>query len=144
MRGSIWAPQWDGWSQVRRHLELRPWDDPQRYLRNSPLLNVKSIDAPVMLIHGDLDSTVPFTQAEEMFTALYRLNKEAVFVRYWGEGHRLAASPANVRDFYDRVFAWYDRYIGPPADVATALRDSKASDRSAHPDIRLKNRPHGV
>jgi len=54
------------------------------------------------------------TQAEEMFTALYRLNKDALFVRYWGEGHVLASS-ANIRDFWRRVFTWYDRHLAADA-----------------------------
>jgi dipeptidyl aminopeptidase/acylaminoacyl peptidase len=49
--------------------------------------------------------------------ALQRLNKDALFVSYWGEGHRVAASPANLRDMGQRVFAWYDEHIGPPAPV---------------------------
>jgi dipeptidyl aminopeptidase/acylaminoacyl peptidase len=91
-----------------------PWRDPQRYLRNSPLTNVESIQTPVMLMHGDLDYTVSLTQSEELFTALYRLNKDATFVRYWGEGHDLPVSPANIRDYWARVFRWYDEHIGPP------------------------------
>ncbi len=51
-----------------------PWRDPHRYARNSPLTSVERINTPVMLIHGDLDSTVSATQAEEMFTALSRWN----------------------------------------------------------------------
>ena len=115
-----------GWAETGGHfggaLGAPPWRDPQRYLRNSPLLKVEDINTPILLFHGDLDSTVSFTQAEELFTALYRLNKDAVFVRYWGEGHRVAASPANIRDYYKRVFDWYDEHIGPAFPVHDALR----------------------
>lgn len=86
-----------------------PWDDPQRYLRNSPLLHVKSIKTPIMLITGDLDF-VPTTQTEEFFTALTRLNKDAVMVRYWGEEHVLS-SPANIRDMWKRIFEWYGKTL---------------------------------
>ncbi len=90
-----------------------PWRDPHRYARNSPLTSVERINTPVMLIHGDLDSTGSATQAEEMFTALSRLNRDAVFVRYWGEGHTLT-SPANLRDLWPRRLAWYREHLGPP------------------------------
>jgi len=46
-----------------------------------------------------------------MFTALYRLNKDAVLVRYWGEGHVLT-SPANIQDYWHRIFDWYDQHLG--------------------------------
>src|SRR3546814_14540422 len=32
-----------------------PWDDPERYLRNSPLMHVKAIETPIMLLSGDRD-----------------------------------------------------------------------------------------
>lgn len=118
-----------GWVETGQGgLGVPPWRDPERYLRESPLLHVESIDTPLMLIHGDLDSTVPFSQSEEMFTALYRLKKDAVFVRYWGEGHGVTLSPENIRDYYRRVFAWYDEHIGPPFPVEEALRSRKIGE----------------
>lgn len=89
-----------------------PWRDPERYLRNSPLMHVDKVKTPIMLIHGDLDA-VPMPQAEEYFTALTRLNKDAVFVRYFGEDH-VFNSPANIRDMWSRIFEWYELHIGPP------------------------------
>ena len=32
--------------------------------------------------------------------------KRAAFVRYWGEGH-VPQSPANIRDLWQRIFAWF-------------------------------------
>ena len=91
-----------------------PWRDPERYLRNSPIMHVEKVETPIMLIHGDRDY-VPITQPEEFFTALNRLNKDVVFVRYIGEDHILN-SPANIRDMWNRIFAWYKQHIGPPAE----------------------------
>jgi dipeptidyl aminopeptidase/acylaminoacyl peptidase len=95
-----------------------PWKDWARYLRNSPLFYVDRVETPLMIIHGDMDY-VPIQQAEEFFSALYRQNKRARFVRYWGEGH-FPSSPANIRDLWYRVFAWFDEYL----DIA---RDSSGS-----------------
>jgi dipeptidyl aminopeptidase/acylaminoacyl peptidase len=97
-----------------------PWTDLDRYLANSPFLHVESIHTPVMLIHGDNDYLVPFSQSEEMFSALWRLGKDVVFVRYWGEGHAIE-SPPNVRDFWTRVSAFLAEHIGPPFDVGARL-----------------------
>lgn len=90
-----------------------PWRDPERYLRNSPISLVEAVRTPIMLIHGDLDY-VPIAQAEEYFTALTRLNKDAVFLRYFGEDHILN-SPANIRDMWRRLFGWYEQHLGRPA-----------------------------
>lgn len=86
-----------------------PWDDPERYLRNSPVMRVRSIHTPLMLVHGDIDF-VSVTQPEELFTALTRLKKDAVFVQYGGEEHALA-SPANIRDLCSRMLMWYGEHL---------------------------------
>lgn len=62
-----------------------------------------------MIIQGDMDY-VAMQQGEQFFTALYRQNKRAVFVRYWGEGHILD-SPANIRDMWQRIYAWFDEFL---------------------------------
>ncbi|MEB2360317.1 MAG: S9 family peptidase [Bryobacteraceae bacterium] len=86
-----------------------PWKDMDRYVRNSPISFVDRVETPVMIVQGDQDY-VPIQQGEEFFTALYRQNKSAIFVRYWGEGHILE-SPANISDLWRRIYEWLDRYL---------------------------------
>jgi len=62
-----------------------------------------------MIVQGDMDF-VPIQQGEEFFTALYRQNKRAAFVRYIGEGHLLQGQ-ANVRDMWQRIFDWFDEFL---------------------------------
>ncbi|WP_162806690.1 S9 family peptidase [Sphingosinicella terrae] len=92
-----------------------PWSDPQRYLRNSPLMHVENVRTPIMLMTGDRDY-VSTTQTEEFFTALARLDRDALMVRYYGEDH-VYNSPANIRDMWRRIFDWYERTLGPPVAV---------------------------
>lgn len=88
-----------------------PWKDLGRYLRNSPIFYVERVQTPLMIIQGDLDY-IAIQQGEEFFTALYRQNKRAEFVRYWGEEHVLD-SPANIEDMWERIYAWYDQFLAP-------------------------------
>ena len=81
-----------------------PWEQPSRYLDNSPVLRVGQVRAPVMLVHGDLDF-IPVQQAEEFFTGLYRQDKRARLVRYHGEWHTISAR-ANVLDLWARIEDW--------------------------------------
>jgi dipeptidyl aminopeptidase/acylaminoacyl peptidase len=95
-----------------------PWEDPARYARNSPLYAVDRIHTPVMLMHGDQD-VVTLEQSDAMFAALYREDKDAILVTYWGEGH-MVDSPGNVRDLYARTFKFLDEHLAvtpgdPPA-----------------------------
>lgn len=64
------------------------WDTPQSYMRNSPIFHVKSINAPLLLLHGDLDMGVTgLPGAERMYNALLQAGKKPALVRYWGQGH---------------------------------------------------------
>lgn len=85
-----------------------PWRDLNRYIRNSPIFSVDRVETPLMIIQGDQDY-VAMQQGEEFFMSLYRQGKRASFVRYWGEGHVLA-SPANIRDMWSRIFAWFEEF----------------------------------
>ena len=76
-----------------------------RYIANSPLYLVETIDAPLLMLHGDLDPYPPIEQPEAMFQALQQLGKPAEFVRYWGEEH-IFTSPANIQDAFARIIHW--------------------------------------
>lgn len=78
-----------------------PFEDPEIYIRNSPVFLAPKIAAPVMLIHSDMDGFSMY-QFDEMYGALTRAGKEVRYVRYWGEGHG-PSSPANIRDMWQRI-----------------------------------------
>ncbi|WP_158918677.1 S9 family peptidase [Caulobacter sp. S45] len=101
-----------GWSETGQGgLGAVLWDAPERYLRNSPLFAANRIVTPVMLIQGDQD-IIDVGEGEKMFNALYRQNKDAVLLTYWGENHTVS-SPPNVRDKYRRAFAFLRDQLGP-------------------------------
>lgn len=93
-----------------------PWINPERYVRNSPIFFADKIATPLLLITGDLDEA---SQSEELFSAMYRLNRRVELVRYLGEGHYID-SPPNVLDLWNRIFGWFDAYLGPSAPTGRA------------------------
>lgn len=100
-----------GWVEdLQGGMGAPPWIDPQRWVRNSPAWAADRVSTPLMLLHGDQD-TIPIGQAEQMFSELYRQNKDAVLVTYWGEGH-VFRSPGNLKDLYARTLAWLDDHLG--------------------------------
>lgn len=103
-------------SRSSNALGAKPWEDPMRYVQNSALFAADKIETPLLLIHSDFDQ-FPLGQSEEIFTALYRLRKRASYVIYWGESHG-NKSPANIRDQWRRIFAWYDEHLAPNKDAA--------------------------
>ncbi|MFT4253172.1 MAG: alpha/beta fold hydrolase, partial [Caulobacter sp.] len=95
-----------GWFETgQARMGAPPWRDPQRYVRNSPLLAADKVSAPVMLVVGDLDGDAKGPAS--MFNALYRLRKDALLVTYHGEGHQMF-SPGNLRDLYARALSFLD------------------------------------
>lgn len=114
-----------GMESGQGRMGVPPWADPARYARNSPLLQADAITTPLLLAHGDQDGAVPLTQSEAMFSALYRQNKDALLVTYWGEGHYIS-SPGNVRDLYARVREFLDAHLALPTTAAEGPAESPA------------------
>ena len=104
------TPYAAGWTEdLQGDMRAPPWADPARYVSNSPLFHADQITTPLMLVHGDLDQ-FSIGQAEEMFSALARQDKDAILITYFGEKH-LYASPGTWRDLYARLFGWFDGHL---------------------------------
>ena len=89
-----------------------PWELRDRYIANSPYFFLDRVTTPVLLLHGAADHTVPVAAADETFIALRRLGKTIEYVRYEGEDHHPGSwSLANATDYWERIFAWLERYL---------------------------------
>jgi dipeptidyl aminopeptidase/acylaminoacyl peptidase len=100
--------QW--WSEYGQgQMQSPPWEKPDRYIRNSPVFHADRITTPLLIIHGDLDF-VPIQQAEEMYSALHRMNKRCRFIRYWDQWHTFV-NPQSVRDIWVQIYAWLDEFL---------------------------------
>lgn len=94
-----------GWAELgQAGLRVAPWQEPDRYIRNSPYFSLNRIGSPVLLIHGDLDP-VSLQGTERMFSGLYREGKDVSLLRFWGEGH-VIRSPANIRAMWQHIDLW--------------------------------------
>lgn len=75
----------------------------------SPAKQVHRLTRPVMLTHGDRDSTVPFEQYELMVKAANKANIEIETHVYEGEGHGLSDED-NRLDWYNRLEAFLQKH----------------------------------
>ncbi|WP_375397830.1 alpha/beta hydrolase family protein [uncultured Sphingomonas sp.] len=75
----------------------------------SPLANVSKLKVPVLLVHGDKDSTVPLKQTVQYDKALTAAGKPHETHIYPGEGHGFSKS-ANEKDYMDRLEAFLTKY----------------------------------
>jgi dipeptidyl aminopeptidase/acylaminoacyl peptidase len=92
-----------------------PVDNPEAYIRNSPVFHAKNVKTPLIILHNDKDGAVDFTQGIEYFNQLRRLQKQVVMLQYKGENHGLRV-PANMRDYAVRMKEFFDHQLmGKPA-----------------------------
>ncbi|MDP1875192.1 MAG: prolyl oligopeptidase family serine peptidase [Phenylobacterium sp.] len=118
-----------GWSELGQgQLGVSPWDDPAKYVRNSPVFFADQITAPVLLIHGDGDF-VRLSQAQEMFSALYRLGKDAQLLTAYGEGH-IISSPANRRAVSAHTLPWLQAVLCQGAEARPVAGVAPSPGRS--------------
>lgn len=85
-------------------------ENPEVYRRASPVTYVSANDAPMLLVHGTADETVPHSQAETMAAALKKANVEHHLEIVPDAPHTFyLVSPA--RDFRPLVFAFLDKHL---------------------------------
>ncbi|MDA8357795.1 MAG: S9 family peptidase [Actinomycetota bacterium] len=93
----------------RTHLE-----DPDAYLRHSPVRYVHEMRTPVLIVHSEQDLRCPISQAEELFVALRLLGREPVLVRFPAESHELSRSgaPRHRVERAELILDWFREHLG--------------------------------
>ena len=75
------------------------------------------VETPVLMLHNDEDTAVPWYQGIEFFVALRRLSKPVWMLNYNGEPHGLRKLQ-NRRDWAVRMQQFFDHYLmDAPAPV---------------------------
>ena len=91
------------------------WEARDHYIDNSPVFFADRINTPLLIMHGDDDGAVPWYQSIELYLALRRLEKDAIFLQYRGEPHHLVKYP-NRLDYAIKMKDYFDHYLkGEPA-----------------------------
>lgn len=86
--------------------------DPKRFRDAAPLTYVTADDPPFLLIHGDGDKTVPFSQSEAMEAALKKAGVAVKLVRVPGGDHG-SDFPGNTQkmDWPGMALEWFDIHL---------------------------------
>jgi dipeptidyl aminopeptidase/acylaminoacyl peptidase len=114
--GNSGQPETGHFEVGQERMEVPLWEDPQAYIRNSPLFGMKDATVPLLVEFGDRDGNVDFGQGIEFYNAARRLGKEKfVMVVYNDENHGLAQRKNQV-DYHRRQIEWFEHYLkGAPA-----------------------------
>ena len=90
-----------------------PWASPDNYKKWSPSTYAGEIGkykTPTLVICGEMDYRVPYTQSLEFFSALQRQDVPSKLVVFPDEGHWIL-KPQNSQFWYSTVFDWLKTYL---------------------------------
>ncbi len=91
------------------------WQNPFLYVENSPLFYLDRVHTPILIFQGAEDPAIPAFLGEEIFVALRRLGKRAVYAKYADTSHVPGGWPYVDRiDYYQRVIDWFDGPLKVP------------------------------
>ncbi len=115
-----WTPgiaEFDHWETGQGRMEVPPWEDPEAYVRNSPIAKVHELRTPMLLMFGDADGTVDWHQGIEFYNFARRAGREnVVMLVYPGEDHGLRKKENQI-DYHRRILQWFGHWLkGEPAE----------------------------
>jgi dipeptidyl aminopeptidase/acylaminoacyl peptidase len=112
----LWFPEWD--------LKGQPWNS-QLYEQFSPSNYVRNFKTPCLVISGERDYRVPYTQGLEMYTALQKMHVPSRLIVYSEAGHW--PSWYEMALYYTAHLEWFQKYLGggaPPWSTEAFLRNA--------------------
>jgi dipeptidyl aminopeptidase/acylaminoacyl peptidase len=98
----LWFPEWENGGTY--------FDNPQGYEEFNPVNFVARWRTPMLVIHGQQDFRVPYTQGIATFTALQRRGIESKLLLFPDENHWVL-KPANSLLWYTTVLDWLDAHV---------------------------------
>ncbi len=98
----LWFPIWEYGGT--------PWDKPEEYAKWSPSNFVKEFKTPTLVVHGEQDFRVPYTQGLQLFTALQMQKVPSKLLLFPDEGHWVL-KPQNSLLWYKTVIDWLDSWV---------------------------------
>jgi len=90
------------------------WSGPEAQAgldRYNPLRHVGGMKTPMLILHGEKDYRVPYTQALQLYNILQMRKVPTRIVVYPDENHWIL-QPANSMHWYGEFHAWLEKYIG--------------------------------
>jgi dipeptidyl aminopeptidase/acylaminoacyl peptidase len=101
----LWFTEWEFGGPY-----WNPTANQEQYRRNSPHLAAGRMRTPTLVLHGELDYRVPYTEGLGLFTALQRRGVPSRLVVFPDEGHWIGR-PQNQRLWWKEVQGWLAKYL---------------------------------
>ncbi|ARV05829.1 hypothetical protein BTO04_03555 [Polaribacter sp. SA4-10] len=81
----------------------------EQYQEFSPVNYASKNDPPTLIMHGDIDTTVPFIQGELMYSKLQEAGVRSNFIEFEKTNH--SPTLKNASKGVDEALAWFDTYL---------------------------------
>lgn len=94
------------------------YENPQGYEQFNPADFVAKWHTPMLVVHGELDFRIPYSQGIAAFTALQRRGIESRLLIFPDENHWVL-KPANSIQWYHTVLGWLDAHLKNPPQPHT-------------------------
>ena len=108
---SYWGEGYWGYSYSEVSMaNSYPWSHADLYVKRSPLYNADKIHTPLLFLHGDADTNVPFGESIQMYTALKLLGRETAFVAVKDANHQIMEFDKRQK-WQNTIFAWFAKYL---------------------------------
>jgi len=94
-----------------------PWSNPQAYQKMSPHTYAQEFGkykTPTLVIAGEQDYRVPYTQSLEFYNTLQRQGVPSKLIVFPDEGHWIL-KPQNSLFWYREVLDWLGQHLKPPS-----------------------------
>ncbi|CAN5718423.1 S9 family peptidase [soil metagenome] len=89
------------------------FEDPEAWLKISPLSYATNITTPLLILHSESDLRCDIEQGEQLFTTLRLLERDVEFVRFSGESHELtrSGSPLHRVQRFEILLEFFDKHL---------------------------------
>lgn len=87
-----------------------PWENPEAYMKFSPISLVGNIETPTMIMVGTSDLRTPLSEAKQLYHALKVRKIKTALVEMPGAYHFIAKRPSQLIAKIDHIVAWFDQY----------------------------------
>ena len=98
----LWFPEWE--------FNGMPWQKGSLYQKWNPAARAAHFKTPMLVVHGEHDYRVPYTQGLQLFTALQRQGVESELLFFPDEDH-FVRKPQNARLWWKTVHEWFARFL---------------------------------
>ncbi|PDH64293.1 MAG: peptidase S9 [Sphingomonadaceae bacterium MED-G03] len=103
----LWFDEWEHGGPYYEH--------PQEFEKWNPVNHVSAWKTPMMVVTGEKDFRIPYTQGLAAFTAIQRRDIPSKLLVFPDENHWVL-KPRNSLQWYGEALAWLDRWTGAGKD----------------------------